>query len=408
MLRTLLGDLSQPLPQREPFILLLSLFSALIHLNVFSFSQYLSTLVARGDTKVAIIPSLPFVVGGSPPSPALSESDELSVRISLPLFGGSPQKKSAIPLIVKQEQTLSPRLPQQFGSQDSILPLVSMSTFGQFGQEMEEEEDEESESGATIKFEENVLFERQQQLEKLLSMTSTQDPLVSSPIDFNSTQHSPSSPPNADLFNMMSGPSLDDSQIHTHTSIDKQASRHLIFAAYFPIEVTEITKQDLNERAVVLCGPGKTRKMVENLVGEIRSNIEHHFRLLQSISSPVLPEQIPDVMNRFRLLPTFYQNQISCGCAQSLLSSLSPSSPYPSCSQLVFVCQLLLATGSVQQTLDLIIDVVSCNGVEKRDSVRHPFPPLPNDLCFPVVSILWCFTSSLLLSVHDTSLVFER
>lgn len=407
------GDLSQPLTCGEPFLLLLSLYSGLIRLRVFSYSLYLSTLVARGETSFPIIPSLPFA--NEEATPACDQDIQLKIGISLQalppnIFSGSPQKKLLLPL--KPDQTISPGLPDQFTSQGPILSLTSLDAFDTFSQE-EDEEDEE-EDGVTIKVEENsaVFMERQQKLLKLMESS----PPVAFPLGFpSSTQGSPQSLNKTDVFNFSPSPpildtsSVDDSSPNAPT-IDKRNSRHLIFAAYFPLEQSEVTQQELNERLAVLCGTGKARKKVDSVVGEIRDKIEHHFRLLKQVSSPVLPDQLLQVIRRFRMLPTFYQNQIACSCAQSLLSSLTPSSPYPSCSQLVFVCQLFSVAGSVQQIVELLVDVIACDGAERREGVsdkRQPFPHLPSELCFPVVNLLWFYTPSLLLSLHDTSVVFE-
>ena len=408
------GDLSQPLNCDEPFLLLLSLYGNLIRLHVFSFSLYLSTLVARGETTFPIIPSLPFATGDSVLSAPASDPDlQLNLRIPLPLINSSPQKKSVLSLPIKPEQTLSPSLPEQFSAQDNILSLSSLEPFGSFTQEEEEEEDDEVNSGvhvASIKVEENsaLLMERQQKLQKLMESSP-----LAFPLEFPSSQPSPQSPIKADVFNfsppILEASSVDDTRPGTPT-IDKHNSRHLIFAAYFPLDPSEITQQELNERSAVLCGTGKARKKVDQVVGDIRNEVEHHYRLLEQVHSPVLPDQLMGVVQKFRMLPTFYQNQIASTCAHSLLSSLTPTSPYPSCSQLVFVCQLFSVAGCVQQIIELLVDVIACDGAERRDGAmekRQPFPHIPNELCFPIVNLLWFYTPSLLLSLHDTAVVFE-
>ena len=401
------GDLSQPLTCGEPFILLLSLYSGLIRLRLFSYSLYLSTLVARGETSFPIIPSLPFA--NEETTPACGHDIQLKIGISLqalppgvlPGFNGSPQKKLLLPL--KSDQTISPGLPDRFSS------LTGLDHFDTFSQEEEEDEEED---GVTIKVEENsaMFMERQQKLMKLMESPR---PPIAFPLDFPTD--SPQSLNKAEMFNFSPSPpildtsSVDDSSPNA-PAIDKRNSRHLIFAAYLPLEQSEVTQQELNERLAVLCGTGKARKKVDSIVGEIRVKIEHHFRLLKQVSSPVLPDQLLQVVQRFRMLPTFYQNQIACSCAHSLLSSLTPSSPYPSCSQLVFVCQLFSVSGSVQQIVELLVDVIACDGAERREGVsekRQSFPHLPSELCFPVVNLLWFYTPSLLLSLHDTSVVFE-
>ena len=117
------------------------LFSELIYLGVFSYPLYLSTLIAKGEAKSPIVPQLPFFRGeeeAPPDSPMESDEEELSLTISLPALPGltfgnhSPQKKLHIKL-EEEERTISPSLPDRFGSQDNLLdpfdtisePLIS-------------------------------------------------------------------------------------------------------------------------------------------------------------------------------------------------------------------------------------------------------------------------------------------
>ena len=110
-------DLSRPLKPAEPFKLLLVLFSELIHLGVFSYSLYLSTLVARGETKHPIVPLLPLFCGDT--LTEVESEEELSLPISLTLpsltFGSSSPQKPQIS--IKRE--LSPSLSSTF---DTLLP----------------------------------------------------------------------------------------------------------------------------------------------------------------------------------------------------------------------------------------------------------------------------------------------
>lgn len=123
-------SLYYPLKDNEPFKPLLTLFYELIHLRVFSYTLYLSTLIARGETKSPIIPLLPFFRGesGNPPmSPMESEPEELSLTISVPALPSltfrskSPQKKPLLLGVKREEGTISPSLPSAFGSQDNLL-----------------------------------------------------------------------------------------------------------------------------------------------------------------------------------------------------------------------------------------------------------------------------------------------
>ena len=110
--------------------MLLVLFSELIHVGIFSYPLYLSTLIARGEANAPIVPQLPFFRGEKEPPPdspmEMSDVEELSLKVSLPALPGlvfgshSPQKK-----VIKREDvddgTISPGLPDRFGSQDNLL-----------------------------------------------------------------------------------------------------------------------------------------------------------------------------------------------------------------------------------------------------------------------------------------------
>ncbi len=85
-----LDDLSSPIKSSEPFYGLVLLFCELIRLNIFSYKAYLSTLIARGEIKQAIIPYLSFAqdelagleeVSRKRPAP---QDQELSLSIPLP------------------------------------------------------------------------------------------------------------------------------------------------------------------------------------------------------------------------------------------------------------------------------------------------------------------------------------
>ena len=82
------GDLSAPLRSTDPFFHLVSLFSNLIQHNVFSHSLYLSLLIAKGEVRSPIIPSLPFAREGESlyHHPRPEPESELSLSISLPVL----------------------------------------------------------------------------------------------------------------------------------------------------------------------------------------------------------------------------------------------------------------------------------------------------------------------------------
>ena len=122
-------------------------------------------------------------------------------------------------------------------------------------------------------------------------------------------------------------------------------------------------------------------------------------------NSPVLSPTVLDYLKQFRMLPNFNQNEIASHCAGTLLSRLyavDSNWSYPSCSQFVFVCTLLETAGSFRQMIELLVELISFTGEKKEDKRR-----LPPILCFPVVNILWQYYPILLLSITDTSVVYE-
>ena len=82
------GDLAAPLRSTDPFFHLVSLFCNLIQHNVFSYSLYLSLLIAKGEVRSPIIPSLPFAREGESlyHHPRPEPEQELSLSISLPVL----------------------------------------------------------------------------------------------------------------------------------------------------------------------------------------------------------------------------------------------------------------------------------------------------------------------------------
>ena len=265
-----------------------------------------------------------------------------------------------------------------------------------------------------------LMLERKNKLDLLMSAPDDTTQLISQ-LGFNSPSRDedPVSPNFSLSFfgGGASSPTPDDIRGSPPSKIDKHASRHLLFATYFPVDPSEISQQ---ERSVVLCGTGRTRARVEGTVREIHQNIEHHFRLLATITSPVPPDpKLPDLIHRFRMLPAFEQNVIAGSCTQVLMQRLEHGggmmgsvSCYPSCAELVFVCQLLEIAGSVRQIIELLINVMAFNTGEKREMYeKRPgsmaAPLLPVDLRIPIVNMLWCYLPCVLLSVHDTCVVFE-
>ena len=381
----------------------------------------MSTLISRGEVKTPIIPYLPFSRDdneGVEPSRKRQAQDTETLNCSIPL-----------PALKRPHlDTGEPSLDR--GSQSSLTGIASgpPSPGGTFGTGMGNFMDlfgGGSDSGSSMfppdvseMDESKALFQkRAQQLQMLTSATSR---LVSpSPLDFSPSHtdtDAPSTPAiqTKDPFNFSI--LFPDEDQNVDPTLDKHASRHLIFASYFPVSGLGqgFSRQDHNERAVVLCGVGKTRLRVETTVKGIAKDVEHYFRLLTGIQSPILPDILKGVMGRFRSLPSFEQCTIATSCEEVLRAGLKRKTPYPVCAQLVFVCELLEICGCVRQLLDLLVDVVACERSNEdapssgRKGQQPPLPPLPEELALPVLWLLQKYLSCLLLSQEDTAVVFEK
>lgn len=260
------------------------------------------------------------------------------------------------------------------------------------------------------------MFETRAKQLKLLEMSDAMEEGTSqlvSPIDFGSH---PSSPMNFSL-NFLEGtsPGLSEGNNPTMTApppapstppislphLNKDTSKHLLYASYFPVNPSEISRQELNERSVVLCGTGLARLQIDMKIHDMRIKADMIFTQLKAESLLVLSDTTADFMSDFSMMPTFEQNYIACSCAEQL-SQLCQADSYPSCSQLVFVCTMLECVGAYHTLMNTLIDVIDYReGADKRSAV------LPDVLCFPIVNLLWQYFSVLVLSLHDVFVVYE-
>lgn len=452
-------ELSSPVRTTEPFYHLIVLFSELVRLGVFSYPAYLSTLIARGEIKSPIVPLLPFAREDGPAAPPYHPRPDpepgLSLSISLPALKKARLDNNNSLASANSATSVGPLSPAN--SADFGFALDTFMSGDGASPPLQVFQSEESGSGGVHDEESVAIFhERKQQLE-LLASESHQENFVP-PLNFNSPTHdtdgppSPLVPPKSDPFSFSPTPAfpaaagtsslfLDEEQLDPVTN--KHASRHLLFAAYFPISEPLLTVQELNKRAVVLCGVGKTRARVERVVRKIGDEVEHFLRLLNGLSTPILPI-LPESVLDFRLLPSFEQRVLATTC-EGILRSTLKSTPaaaaaaaaahataaaaattpaataavaaasaggggaansagtlyYPACAQLVFVCELLELSGGIQQIIDLLVDVIACE-------LDRPPPPLPENLCLPVIGLLHKYCSCLLLSQQNTTVVFEK
>lgn len=385
---------------------------------MFSYTTYLSTLISRGEVKSPIIPYLPF---------AREETDSLDGHRKRPARD-TETLHCSIPLPALKRPHLDQGGAESLdrGSQSSLTGIASgpPSPGGSFGTGMGNFMDIFSGNDSSSPMfpphdvseidESKALFQkRAQQLQMLTSETSR----LVSPLEFSPSHtdtDAPSTPAtqtkHSDPFNFSILFADDDQSIDP--TVDKHASRHLIFAAFFPVGRLGFSKQNHNERSVVLCGVGKTRQKVEAIVKALSGDVEHYFRLLDNIQTPILLDsKLKEIAGRFRSLPNFEQCVIASSCEDILRTALKRKTPYPACAQLVFVCELLEICGCVRQLLDLLVDIIACDfsGVPKEEMRKAPPPPpLPDDLCLPVLWLLQKYVPCLLLSQQDTTVVFEK
>ena len=378
---------------------------------MFSYSHYLSLLIARGEVKSPIIPLLPFAKDGEGLFHSRPDPDpELSLSISLPAL-----KKARLDPgeVATPTGPISPSDASgsfSIGGPQDDISFTALNMIGGGGGPFVCEIESSGEQMENT----TVALLRQQKLESLLTanMESSR-----SPIPFHSHDDGPASPMGAGFPLFPSGFIEEDNHhsLEPAAAINKQLQRHLLYTAYFPFSDMTMMRQELSKRTVVLYGVGKSRSRVEKTVKGIMENVEHYFRLLQNVSSPVLPDnpRCPDLMQKFCLLPTFEQRVIALECEKRLRLYLHDNKGQPNvsiCAQLVFVCELLEISGGILQILDLLTDVI-CGDSENdslpgKGGVGHT-PCLPPDLCLPVLCLLRKYLSCLLLSQEDTAVIFE-
>ena len=387
----------------------------MIRLNVFSYSSYLSTLIAKGEIKSPIVPYLPFVKDGEGEDSRkrpLHDSEPLSLSISIPALKKARTENNDSMEGVSSGIS-SPGGSSNFGGlmESFILAAPNQSDSPLMFQQDDQGVDENP----------ALLQERAQKLQMLASTTDQYDSLtLVSPLDFNSPSHdndaggSPLSQHKVDPFSLSFFP---EEEHHIDISVNKDSFRHLIFATYFPICDSHLSKQELNKRAVVLCGVGRMRQKVEAIVKKISEDIEHNVRLFANVQGNILPEM--KLLPKFSSLPTFEQHVIAISCEKILRSSLSPvgsgsssGRAYPACAQLVLVCELLKVCGGIHQIIELLVDIVECSaslGQEEghRNVVGKSPPPLPSELCLDVIGLLQKYLPCLLLSQQNTTIIFE-
>ena len=266
---------------------------------------------------------------------------------------------------------------------------------------------------------------RQMRADKLERLAMLEEDCPPQLVDFGSH---PSSPIKPDDFNfslnfLQASPdqSLDESLAPPTTSrtsvgpapstkLNTKANKLLIYAAYFPAHLLDTSSQVRNQRSVVLCGTGHQGIKVEEEVKRLQEEADALLKELFSKASPVLPDDTNKFLNEFKLLPAFEQNCIGVNACQFILGqSNGGTHHFPSCSQLVFVTEMLRICGSYSQLMQLIVEVLTYEE-EKKEGQRSQsmYVTLPQSLSLVIVDLLWLYYPILLLSLHDTLVVYER
>ena len=399
----------------SPFFLLMILFGELIRLGVFSYSAYLSTLIARADLVTPIVPRLMSGSDSIAEDESESESSKPTLTISIPYVrrvkpsdsaSGSGLAKDGPGMEVKTEAALT-------SPTASTFVIATGSTRVPVG--------ETPSSAVSSLATPDLLHQRHNQLQKLLNQHSP-DHGPFSPFDSPTLGNSP----NHD-FHGLSPTSLttpassaDRGRIKVagfpvSPAVKTKNSHHAIFAAYMPISPNILSQSIVNERVVALCGVSKEKALVQ----EVQSKLEQFFlETYYAFSAQNTFVSIQwtrsDHYQRFIKLPLFYKRAIASRLEGFLREALPEH--YPSTAQLCLVTDVLEQAGDFQGLVTLLVDVVamgrkaelSSEKVAGEDWLDPAHKPLPLHLCVLVSSLLQRHMACLQLSEHNTCVVFER
>jgi len=445
----LTGNTEKPLVVEDPFYQLVVLFGELIRRHVFCYERYLSMLISRGNLQAPVIPKFSCIrhakisahsrVPGSDGSPLLPSAKR--ARFDLPISSIAAQKdnSSSTPGSILTPSgphlltpfSITPSREFVLGSQtevftafDSISPTFELGTSSRGNTNKSTQSSHPmvpSDRGAVVNDDVLIIQERQRKLQQLINEDSGgRFPLIISPTD-STLSPSKSFTTKAEPFSFLPGQPSDrfSESDDNLAAINIEAEKHGLYAAHFPIPSNYLHRSDLNECMTALCGAGNARKKVSSVLEALSSNIEQFFHSMLSYQSRIpLVYYNGELMKEFAILPVFHQRKITTTCELLLRKTLqdvcvndsSSLSHYPHPTQLSFLCDLMETTGDITSIIELLVDVVACGSEEEKDSFGvNPRPaPLPNELCVPVVCLLYKFLPSLLTSQHFTTVVFEK
>ena len=440
--------MEKPLTAGDPFYQLVVLFGELIRRQIFCYEQYLSMLISRGDLQSPVVPKfscvrharatrtvsndcqLPAAKKGKfdlPVSSLVSHKDNSSstpgsniltpqgsqLLTPGPVFSITPVLGSQMEVFTSAIDNMSPTFDLGPGNHGTGSSTSRPSQLPH--QMLPGEQHGMGSDGSDVA----ILQERQRKLQQLIHEDSGRFPLIISPTD-GTLSPSKSFAAKVEQFGFLpAGHTAELSSLSDDVTINVEAEKHGLYAANFPIPNYYLNRSDINERMTVLCGTGNARKKVVRVLEAISSNIEHFFNSLAN-SSTRLPAKYskPELMRQFATLPVFHQRKIATTCECLMRKSLQGAgvndiaglSHYPHPAQFSFLCDLMETSGDISNIIELVVDVAACGSEEEKESFGvNPRPsPLPNDLCIPTVCILYKHFSSLLISQHYTTVIFEK
>ena len=392
------------------------LFGELIRLGVFSYSAYLSTLIARANLVTPIVPRLMSGADSIAEDESETEASKPSLTISIPyvrrvkppdLATGSGLAKDGPGLEVKTEAALT-------SPTASTFVIAAGSTRALVG--------DTPNSAVSSLATPDLLHQRHNQLQKLLNQHSP-DPGPFSPFDSPPMGNSPSHD-----FHGLSPTSLATPASSTERGRIKVAgfpvspavktrnSHHAIFAAYMPIAPSVLSQSIVNERMVALCGVSKEKCKVQEDQSRLKQKfLETYYALSAQNTFVSIQWTCKDLWQRFSKLPLFYKREVAAHL-ESFLRNAPPPDQYPSTGQLCLVTDVLEQAGDFQGLVSLLVDLVAMGRKAELSSERAAgedwldpaHKSLPLHLCVLVSSLLQRHMACLQLSEHNTCVVFER
>ena len=383
-------------------------------MGVFSYSVYLSSLIARGDLVSPIIPRLMLGDETIEEDQIEVTNQEMSLMISIPCIKmGKPSDLSSGSGLDKSSKENK----KMDTSPETTSFVIATGTA---------RVPSDTHSHGEMATPEQM-HHRQTQLEQLLNSQS-HDPGPFSPFDSPTLGNSP--PHDQSSFGSLSTPHFPDiSGGHVDKSFikvtgpptsRKKNTHHAIFASYMPFGSQIVSRSVGNERLTILCGVGKGKAQVRQAQNKLEQGFLELYYSLRSMHALVRIQWFKQAMwEHYTKLPLFYKSAIAHRVSEILREPLPAQ--YPTVAQLCVVAEMMEEAGNFRGLIDLLVDLVAAgrksdvtasrsgSAANKGDDFLDPaHKALPHPLCFLVTSILHRHLATLLLSEDSTCVVFER